>query len=89
MRITFTEAQEALVRRAVESGRLARAEDAVTEALLLWEEQQRAREALLDSLAAGREAIARGEGTEITRDSMQALAEDVKRRGRERRATAG
>jgi Arc/MetJ-type ribon-helix-helix transcriptional regulator len=89
MQIILTEGQEALVRRAIESGRLARAEDALTEALLLWEEQQLAREALLVSLEAGREAISRGEGIEITRESMLALVEDVKRRGRERRAAAG
>ena len=89
MQITLTKAQEARVRRAVKTGRLARAEDAVTEALLLWEEQQRGREALLDSLIAGRQAIARGDCIEITPDSMRALADDVKRRGRERRAAVG
>ena len=89
MQITLTEAQEALVLRAVKAGRLSRAEDAVTEALLLWEEQQRARETLLASIAAGRQAIARGDCIEITPDSMRALADDVKRRGRERRAAAG
>ena len=89
MHITLTEAQEALVRRAVETGRLARVEDAVTEALLLWEEQQRTREALLAKIEAARQAIAQGEGIAITRDSMQALADDVKRRGRERRAALG
>ena len=89
MHITLTEAQEALVRRAVETGRLSRVEDAVTEALLLWEEQQRTREALLAKIEAARQAIAQGEGIAITRDSMQALADDVKRRGRERRAALG
>ena len=89
MQINLTEAQEALVRRAVETGRLSRVEDAVTEALLLWEEQQRGREALLASIAAGRQAIARGDGIEITPGSMRALADDVKRRGRERRGAAG
>jgi len=86
MQITLTEGQEALIRRAIESGRLSRAEDAVTEALLRWEEQERVRAEFLDSLEAGREAIARGEGIEITADSMRALAVDVKRRGRERLA---
>lgn len=89
MQITLTQGQEALVRRAVETGRLSRAEDAVTEALPLWEEQERAWGAFLDSLEAGRAAVARGEGIEITPDSMRALAEDVKRRGRERRAAGG
>ncbi len=89
MQITLTEAQEALVRRAVQTGRLAHAEDAVTEALLLWEQQQSTREAFLASLEVGRQSIARGEGIDITSGSMRALAEDVKRRGRERRAVAG
>ena len=88
MQITLTEAQEALVQRAVDSGRLSRAEDAVAEALLLWEEQQRAREALVASIEAERGAIARGEGIEITRISLRTLGEDVKRRGRERRGAA-
>ena len=74
MQITLTEGQEALIRRAIESGRLSRAEDAVTEALLRWEEQERVRVEFLDSLEAGREAIARGEGIEITADLMRALA---------------
>ncbi len=86
MQITLTEAQEALVRRAVQAGRLSSPEDAVTQALLLWEEQQRAREAFVASIEAGRQAITCGEGIEITPDSMRSLAEDVKRRGRERRA---
>ena len=89
MQITLTEAQEALVRRAVDSGRLAWAEDAVAEALLLWEEQQRAREALVASIEAERRAIARGEGIEITPGSLRSLTEDVKRRGRERRGAVG
>ena len=89
MQITLTPGQEALVQRAIETGRLSRAEDAVTEALLLWEDQERGRDGLLASLDEGRKAIARGEGIEITPESMRTLAEDVKRRGRERRATAG
>jgi Arc/MetJ-type ribon-helix-helix transcriptional regulator len=89
MLITLTPGQEALVRRAVETSRLSRAEDAVTEALLLWEEQERERAIFLESLEAERAAIGRGEGIAITPESMRALAEDVKRRGRERRSTSG
>lgn len=88
MQITLTEAQEALVQRALDSGRLSRAEDAVAEALLMWEEAQRAREALIASIEAERRAVARGEGSEITRGSLLTLAEDVKRRGRERGGAA-
>jgi Arc/MetJ-type ribon-helix-helix transcriptional regulator len=86
MNITLTNAQEALVRHALETGRLSRAEDALTEALLLWEERERERAEFLESLVAGRAAIAAGQGIDMTPDSMRALAEDVKRRGRARRA---
>jgi Arc/MetJ-type ribon-helix-helix transcriptional regulator len=86
MQIILTRGQEALVYRAIATGRLSSAEDAVTDALLLWEDQERARGEFLGSMDAARDAIVRGEGVEITSESMRSLAEDVKRRGRERRA---
>jgi len=41
MEVRLTPDQEAFVRQAIESGRLPRAEDAVEEALSLWEERER------------------------------------------------
>jgi hypothetical protein len=41
---------------------------------------------ILAAVDAARASIARGEGIEITRESMRALTEDIKRRGRERMA---
>jgi len=83
MRIILTPAQEAFVRQAIESGRIDRAEDAVTEALLLWEERESQRARFLASLDEAEASLDRGEGMPITRESMRDLAEDVKRKGRE------
>ena len=84
MQITLTPEQEEFVRHAVSTGRLHCAEDVVKEALLLWEERERARAEFLASLDESDASLDRGEGIPVTQDSMRALAEDVKRRGRKR-----
>jgi Arc/MetJ-type ribon-helix-helix transcriptional regulator len=84
MEIDLTPDQKAFVRQAIESGRILRQEDAVKEALLLWETQERTRIELLAAVDEAEASIARGEGLPVTRESMRELAEDVKRRGRER-----
>jgi antitoxin ParD1/3/4 len=86
MKITLTPDQEAFVSQAIKAGRFDRPEDAVTEALLLWEERELLRSELLASLDEAKASIARGEGRIITQESMQALAEDAKRRLRARLA---
>jgi antitoxin ParD1/3/4 len=80
----FTPDQEAFVRKAIEAGRVERAEDVVTDALLLWEERELLRSEFVASLDQARAGIACGEGRAITRDSMQALAEEAKHRLRSR-----
>ena len=47
MDICLTPDQEAFIREAIESGRFLRAEEAVQEALLLWEERERTRAGIL------------------------------------------
>jgi putative addiction module CopG family antidote len=84
MEVRLTPDQEAFVRQAVESGRFARAEDAVVEAMSLWEERERRRAEILASIEAAEASIARGEGRVITPESMRELAEEVKQRGRAR-----
>jgi len=86
MTIELTPAQEAFIQQAVAGGRLARPEDAVAEALILWEERERHRAEFLASLDEAEASLDRGEGIPLTQESMRALAEDVKRRGRERLA---
>jgi putative addiction module CopG family antidote len=87
MEVRLTPDQEAFVRHAIESGRFRRPEDAVEEALLLWEERERKRAEFLASLKDARASLARGHGREITPQSMHDLADEVKRRGKSRLAT--
>ena len=86
MEVQFTPDQIAFVRQAIGSGRLQREEDAVKEALLLWEERERTRLEILAAVDEAEASLARGEARPITQESMRDLAEDVKRRGRARRA---
>lgn len=86
MEVRLTPDQEAFVRRAIEAGRFGRAEDAVEEALSLWEERERKRAEFLLTLNDAKASIARGEGHAITQQSMRDLAADVKQRGRARLA---
>ena len=86
MNVDLTPDQRAFVKRAIETGRFSREEEAVREALALWEERERRRLEILASLDEAEASLARGEGQAITEDSMKALAEDVKQRGRARLA---
>jgi Arc/MetJ-type ribon-helix-helix transcriptional regulator len=86
MEVDFTPDQKAFVRQAIESGRLQREEDAVKEALSLWEERERARAEILAAVDEAEASLARGEGRTITQQSMHDLAETVKQRGRARLA---
>ncbi len=84
MEVHLTPDQEAFVRQAIESGRLHRPEDAVEEALRLWEERERNRAEILAAVDAAEASLDRGEGIEVTEQSMHELAEGVKQRGRAR-----
>jgi putative addiction module CopG family antidote len=86
MEVHLTPDQQAFVRQAIESGRFLREEDAVKEALALWEERERSRAEILVAVDEAEASLARGEGRTITEESMRKLAEDVKRRGRARLA---
>jgi putative addiction module CopG family antidote len=86
MNVNLTPDQKAFVRDAIASGRLHGEEDAIREALALWEQRERARAQILASVDAAEAALARGEGRVITQESMRNLAADVKQRGRARLA---
>lgn len=86
MEVQLTPDQKAFVRQAIESGRLRREEDAVKEALSLWEERERNRAEILAAVDEAEASLTRGEGRNITRESMNELAESVKLRGRARLA---
>ena len=86
MEVQLTPDQKAFVRQAIESGRLHREEDAIQEALSLWEERERARAEILVAVDTAEASLARGEGRTITQESMRQLADEVKERGRARLA---
>jgi Arc/MetJ-type ribon-helix-helix transcriptional regulator len=84
MEVQLTSDQKAFVRRAIETGRLSTEQDAVQEALALWEERERQRAEFLITLDNARASMARGEGRAITEESMRELSGEVKERGRAR-----
>ena len=87
MEAHLTPDQKEFVRQAIESGRLHAEEDAIQEALLLWEERERTRAEILAAVDVAEVSLARGEGRTITQESMRQLADEVKQRGRARLAT--
>jgi putative addiction module CopG family antidote len=86
MEVQLTPDQEAFVRKAIESGRLQREEEAIKEALALWEERERTRAEILAAVDEAEASVDRGEGRIITQQSMRDLAAEVKQRGRDRLA---
>ena len=82
MEVQLTDDQKAFVRQAIESGRYGREEDALREALSLWEIRERRRAEILAAVDQAEASLARGEGRRITtREQTAQLAEEIKRRG--------
>ena len=87
MEVQPTPEQEALISEAVASGRLNRPEQAVEQALLLWEERERRRLEIVSGVELSRASLSRGEGRVVTSwEESRQLAADVARRGMARRA---
>jgi Arc/MetJ-type ribon-helix-helix transcriptional regulator len=86
MEVQLTPDQQAFVRQAIESGRIHREEEALKEALALWEERERTRAEILSAVDVAEASLAQGGGRFITQESMRHLAAEVKLRGRDRLA---
>jgi Arc/MetJ-type ribon-helix-helix transcriptional regulator len=87
MEVQPTPDQEAFIRQAIESGRLHRREDAVREAMSLWEERERRRLEILVAVDRAEASLASGEGRRITsHGEVTKLAADIKQRGMARLA---
>jgi Arc/MetJ-type ribon-helix-helix transcriptional regulator len=78
MQIDFTPDQRELVHRAIASGRFRREEDAVEEALSLWEERERARIEILAALDQSEADLESGRYNDYTKESSPRLAQDLK-----------
>jgi putative addiction module CopG family antidote len=86
MEIRPTPDQQQFIRQAIESGRLSTADDAIREAMALWEQRERRRAEILLAVDDAEAAVARGEVRVITQQSMRELTEEVGQRGRARLA---
>ena len=87
MEVRLTPDQQAFIRQAIETGRLHREQDAVEEAMSLWEERERRRLAILVAVDQAEASLARGEGRKITtHEEATKLAADIKQRGMARLA---
>jgi Arc/MetJ-type ribon-helix-helix transcriptional regulator len=87
MEVRLTPDQEELISRAISSGRLRSAEDAMEEAMSLWEDRERRRTEILAAIDIAEASIAHGKGRIITEQDMQDLAAEVKARGRNQLAS--
>ena len=87
MEVQLTEDQQAFVHQGIESGRYVSEQEAVKDALALWEERERRRAEILAAIDIAEASLARGEGRTVStyEESVQ-LAEEIKQRGRLRRA---
>jgi Arc/MetJ-type ribon-helix-helix transcriptional regulator len=82
MEVQLTADQQAFIREAIAGGRLQRPEEALQQALLLWEERARRRLEILAAVELSKASLARGDGRVVTtREESDHLASDIARRG--------
>jgi len=80
MEVQLTPDQDAFIRQAIETGRLHRKEDAVQEAMSLWDERERRRLEILVAVDQAEASLARGEGRTLRRNSLIS-GDSARRRG--------
>jgi putative addiction module CopG family antidote len=82
MEVQFTADQEAFIHKAIADGRYQTPEDAVREAMELWEEQERSRLMLLAALDEAETDFDAGRFDEYDKDTLPLLADELKREAR-------
>jgi putative addiction module CopG family antidote len=82
MEVELTPDQEAFIKQAIESGRLKSREDAIREALLLWEERERSRTELLAAMDEAEADFQAGRYADFTRQRLLVLGDELKREAR-------
>ena len=93
MEVQLTEDQKAFLRQAIESGqswRYSREEDALADAVALWERRERRRGEILGAIDLAEASYRRGDGRKVTthQESIR-LAESIKERGLARLSAEG
>ena len=86
MQVDLTPEQSSFVELGIQQGRFRDREEAVRQALALWEKQERARVELLASLDLAEQSLDAGEGEDYSIESLPSLVESVALRGRTRLA---
>ena len=85
MEVELTDDQQTFVRQAIERGRYTGEEDAIADALALWEERERRRVEILVAVDFAEASYARGEGDVVTNDAEAVeLFENIKTEGMRR-----
>ncbi len=87
MQVELTPAQSSFVDLGIQEGRFRDPDEAVRQALTLWERRERARVELLASLDLAEQALDAGEGESYGSESLHELVESVKERGAARLAS--
>jgi putative addiction module CopG family antidote len=88
MNVELTPDQRAFVQKAIDSGRFTREEEAVREALALWERRERRRLEIIAMIDEADASLARGEGRVFTKETTPGLIAEHKERLRQRIANA-
>jgi putative addiction module CopG family antidote len=81
MQVQLTPEQNTFVELGILEGRFRDSEEAVRQALALWEKRERARVELLASLDLAEQSLDAGEGKSYTADTLDELAKSVGQRG--------
>jgi putative addiction module CopG family antidote len=81
MQIQLTPEQSSFVELGIQEGRFRNSEEAVRQALALWEKRERARVELLASLDLAEQSLDAGEGESYTADTLHQLTQSVQQRG--------
>ena len=84
MNVELTPDQRAFVQKAIEAGRFTSEEEAVQEALAIWEERERRRIEIIAMIDEADASLSRGEGIPLTEESVKELIEGAKQRLRQR-----
>lgn len=82
MEVHFTPEQESFIRQAIKSGRLHRPEDAVQQALSLWERQERNRVELFAALDEAEADLQSGQYSDYTDETLPDLTDQLKTEAR-------
>ncbi len=84
MQIQLTPEQNSFVELGIQEGRFRNSEEAVRQALALWEKRERVRVELLASLDLAEQSLDAGEGESYTAETLHELTRAVQQRGKAR-----